>query len=128
MEKEKLNEKAVLLIQDAGLDLNSPKDIVNMVWSLLSSENVAYEVVPSVIKFRSQRSNDDTSCYDEIRSNSYIVGYGNFYLMAMKKKCRDPDVAIYKDLIEIDSRLGTTNSEQLYGCLQNTTSPDIITV
>ena len=46
-----------------------------------------------------------------------FVGYANYYL----KQCwneseliNKADVAIYKQLLEIDAKLGTTQSEQLF--------------
>ena len=38
------------------------------------------------------------------------------------------DIKVYKKLIELDTKLGTTVSEQLYGCLNRTTRLDIIKV
>ena len=38
------------------------------------------------------------------------------------------DILVYKKLVKLDGRLGTTPSEQLYGCLRETTRLDIIKV
>ena len=38
------------------------------------------------------------------------------------------DIKVYKKLVELDTKLGTTVSEQLYGCLYRTTRLDIIKV
>ena len=66
----------------------------------------------------------------ELREFGY-VGYANYYL----KKCWDEselknkaDVTIYKQLLEIDSKLGTTQSEQLFGCVFQSPRKDLIEV
>ena len=41
-------------------------------------------------------------------------GYAHYYLQELKTKA---DVAIYKQLLEIDAKLGTAQSEQLFECL-----------
>ena len=68
--------------------------------------------------------------YDEIREYGY-VGYANYYL----KKCWDEselknkaDVTIYKQLLEIDAKLGTTQSEQLFWCVFYSLRMDLIEV
>ena len=68
--------------------------------------------------------------YDEIREDGG-VGYAHFYLdecwneSELKNKA---DVTIYKQLLEIDSKLGTTQSEQLLGCLCFSPQKDLIEV
>ena len=58
--------------------------------------------------------------HDKLREDGF-VGYAEYYLQAcwneseLKNKA---DVTIYKQLLEIDSKLGTTQSEQLFGCLR----------
>ena len=68
--------------------------------------------------------------FDVLRKCGF-VGYGNYYL----EKCWDEselknkaDVTIYKQLLEIDSKLGTTESEQLYGCLRYSPRKNLIEV
>ena len=68
--------------------------------------------------------------YDEIREYGF-VGYANYYL----KKCWDEselknkaDVAVYKQLLVIDAKLGTNPSEQLLGCLSCSPQKDLIEV
>ena len=68
--------------------------------------------------------------YDALRKVG-LVGYALFYLV----KCWDEseltnkaDVTIYKQLLEIDSKLGTTQSEQLFRCLYNSLRMDLIKV
>ena len=69
--------------------------------------------------------------YDELREELGFVGYANYYL----QKCWDKselknkaDVTIYKLLLEIDSKLGTTQSEQLFWCLCYSPRKDLIEV
>ena len=68
--------------------------------------------------------------YDELRELDF-VGYAEYYL----QECWDEselknnaDVTIYKQLLEIDSKLGTTQSEQLRICLVYSTRMDLIKV
>ena len=67
---------------------------------------------------------------DELRKLSY-VGYANYYL----RECWDKselknkaDVQIYKQLLAIDSKLGTNQSEQLFGCVYSSLRIDLIKV
>ena len=69
--------------------------------------------------------------YDELREELGFVGYANYYL----KECWDEsklknkaDVEIYKQLLVIDSKLGTTQSEQLFQCVFNSLRIDLIMV
>ena len=68
--------------------------------------------------------------YDEIREDGG-VGYAHFYLdecwneSELKNKA---DVTIYKQLLEIDAKLGTTQTEQLYWCLRYSPRKDLIEV
>ena len=58
--------------------------------------------------------------YDVLREKHGYVGYANYYLQEcwdeseLKNKA---DVKIYKKLLEIDAKLGTTQTEQLFKCL-----------
>ena len=68
--------------------------------------------------------------FDELRKLGFD-GYGNYYL----KQCYDEsellnkaDVTIYKQLIEIDSRLGTRQAEQLFCCVFWSVRMDLIKV
>ena len=60
-----------------------------------------------------------------------FVGYANYYLLGcwdeseLKNKA---DVEIYKELLKIDSKLGTTQSEQLRWCLAYLPRKDLIEV
>ena len=66
-----------------------------------------------------------------LREELGYVGFANYYL----QECWDEsglkniaDVEIYKQLLEIDSKLGTTQSEQLFECVFNTLQMDLIKV
>ena len=73
---------------------------------------------------------------DQVEHNGKLkelgyVGYADYYL----EKCwneseleNKADVTIYKQLIEIDSKLGTTPSEQLRWCLAYSPRKDLIEV
>ena len=57
--------------------------------------------------------------FDELREDDF-VGYAHYYL----QECWDEfelqnkaDMQIYKKLLEIDSKLGTTQTEQLFQCV-----------
>ena len=61
--------------------------------------------------------------YDLMKEEDY-VGYADYYL----GECISIDKEVYSKLVELDTRLGTTASEQLYWCLQKTSRSDIIKV
>ena len=61
--------------------------------------------------------------YDWIKEVGY-VGYASYYL----QKCISIDNEVYSKLVELDTRFGTTASEQLYWCLLKTTRSDILKV
>ena len=69
--------------------------------------------------------------YDVLREEYDFVGYAHYYLQEcwneseLKNKA---DVTIYKQLLEIDSKLGTTQSEQLRWCLAYLPRKDLIEV
>ena len=69
--------------------------------------------------------------YDELREELGYVGYANYYLQEcwdeseLKNKA---DLAVYKQLLEIDSKLGTTQTEQLFWCVFYSLRIDLIKV
>ena len=68
--------------------------------------------------------------YESLRKKG-LVGIAQFYLMRCIEESKTDDgidIQVYTKLIELDSRLGTTASEQLNLCLQLTTRSDIIKV
>ena len=73
---------------------------------------------------------DPEKNFDVLREKNF-VGYANYYLQEswdeteLKNKA---DVTIYKQLLEIDAKLGTTQTEQLYWCLRYSPRKDLIEV
>ena len=68
--------------------------------------------------------------YDALRKVGW-VGYAHYYLVKCWNKSElrnNADVAIYKQLLEIDAKLGTTQSEQLFGCVFYSLRIDLIKV
>ena len=70
--------------------------------------------------------------FDVLREEKHgFVGYAHFYFQEcwneseLKNKA---DVAVYKQLLEIDSKLGTTQSEQLRWCVRYSPRKDLIEV
>ena len=68
--------------------------------------------------------------FDQLRELDY-VGYAHYYL----EKCYDEselvnkaDVTICKQLLEIDSKLGTTQTEQIFQCVFQSVRMDLIKV
>ena len=68
--------------------------------------------------------------FDVLREKKY-VGYAEYYL----QECDDEsqlenkaDITIYKQLLEIDSKLGATQTEQLFWCVYWTVRMDLIKV
>ena len=69
--------------------------------------------------------------YDELREELGYVGYANYYF----RQCYDEsqlvnkaDVTIYGQLLEIDTKLGTTQAEQLLWCVHWSVRMDLIKV
>ena len=68
--------------------------------------------------------------YDELREEDF-VGYAEYYLQESWDETEfinKADVAVYKQLLEIDSKLGTTQSEQLFECVCHSLRMDLIKV
>ena len=60
-----------------------------------------------------------------------VNSYAGLYLYRCNQESKSDgqiDIQLYKRLVELDRKLGTTASEQLLRCLLNTTSLDIIKV
>ena len=69
--------------------------------------------------------------FDVLREKHNYVGYAHYYLQACwdeSELINKADVAIYKQLLEIDAKLGTTQSEQLRWCLGYSPRKDLIEV
>ena len=68
--------------------------------------------------------------YVSLREANY-VGFAHVYLQRCEKESKSNDgidKEVYSKLVELDTRLGTTASEQLFNCLWSTTRSDIIKV
>ena len=68
--------------------------------------------------------------HDKLRGDGF-VGYAHFYLQECWNESElknNSDVSIYKQLLEIDSKLGTAPSEQLLGCLDYSPRKDLVEV
>ena len=69
--------------------------------------------------------------YDWIIKTTDDVGYADYYLVRCwneSKMVNEADESIYRQLVEIDTALGTSAGTQLYRCLAWTTRWDIIKV
>ena len=68
--------------------------------------------------------------YERLRKHKWN-GFANVYLHRCDKESKTGDIIdtkFYSSLVELDKRLGTKASEQLYECLRRTTRWDIIKV
>ena len=68
---------------------------------------------------------------NELIIRSGFVGFANDYLERCNRESKSNDninKEVYTKLVELDKRLGTKASDQLYECLKYTTRSDIIKV
>ena len=73
---------------------------------------------------------DQVNEYEILRKKNY-VGFANVYLQQCTNESKSDDKIdkeFYNELVELDTRLGTTSSEQLFWCLYYTLNLDIIKV
>ena len=73
---------------------------------------------------------DQVDKHYKVRELGY-VGYANYYLRVCWNESEfenKADVTIYKQLLEIDSKLGTTQAEQLFECLRLSPREDLLEV
>ena len=69
--------------------------------------------------------------YDVIREKCGFIGFAHYYLQGSKDESEwknKADITIYKQLLEIDSQLGTTQTEQLFWCVFYSVRMDLIKV
>ena len=69
--------------------------------------------------------------YDWIKKETDDNGYADYYLVRCwndSTQMNEADPSVYRQLVEIDSLLGTTTSDQLWACLTWTTRSSIIKV
>lgn len=74
---------------------------------------------------------EDRNDYDWIFETNHHMGYASFYLVYSwndSKMINEADESVYRQFVEIDSKLGIKASLQLTGCLCWTTRWDIIKV
>ena len=79
---------------------------------------------------------DAGSDFDESKDYDWIKrtgdnGYADYYLVRCwneSKRVNEADVSVYRQLVEIDTALGTAVSMQLWCCLSGTSRSDIIKV
>ena len=68
--------------------------------------------------------------YVSLREANF-VGFAEVYLWRCEKESKsndEIDKEVYSKLVELDARLGTTSSEQLFWCVFYTLNLDIIMV
>ena len=66
--------------------------------------------------------------YERLNKDGWS-GFAHVYLYRCNKESEvEADILVYQELVELDRRLGTTPSEQLFECLRKTTRLDIIKV
>ena len=68
--------------------------------------------------------------YEKLRENGR-VGFADVYLYRCDKESKSEnieDVQLYKKLVELDTRLGTTAAEQLFWCIYYSLRLDLIKV
>ena len=68
--------------------------------------------------------------YEKLRENGK-VGFAHVHLERCDKESKTEniaDVQLYKKLVELDTRLGTTASEQLFKCIYYSLRLDLIKV
>ena len=69
--------------------------------------------------------------FDENEKKNGFIGYTHIYLWRCNEESKsndEIDIDVYKMLVELDTKLGVTTSEQLYKCLCYTFRLDIIEV
>ena len=68
--------------------------------------------------------------YEKLRKGGW-VGFAEVYLNQCNKDSEIEDIAdtqVYSKLVELDSRIGTTATKQLFQCLRYTLRLDILKV
>ena len=69
--------------------------------------------------------------YDALRWHHHYAGYAHIYLQGQydnTELVNKADITIYKRLLEIDAKLGTTQTEQLFECVFDSVRLDLIKV
>lgn len=77
---------------------------------------------------------DEWKDYNSLRERGgfrKVVGFAHAYLSHQVKESKtddEIDIQVYRQLMELDSRLGTTATEQLFYCVKITQRFDLIKV
>ena len=69
--------------------------------------------------------------FDVLREKIGYVGYAHYYLQVCyddSELINKAKIEIYKELLEIDAKLGTTQTEQIFWCVYNSVRVDLIKV
>ena len=73
---------------------------------------------------------DQVDEYEDLRTKDF-AGFADFFLQRFSQESQSDDeidIELYTKLVELDTRLGTTATEQLFACLVQTMRLDIIKV
>ena len=72
---------------------------------------------------------DEVNENDSVKKAKYD-GFGHFYYQRYKKSKPEDEIdkEVYTKLVNLDTRLGTSPSKQLFMCIFFTLDPDIIKV
>ena len=69
--------------------------------------------------------------FDDVAIKEGFISFAHVYLCRYNTESESNeriDIDVYKNLVELDKKLGATASDQLFTCLENTTRRDIIKV
>ena len=69
--------------------------------------------------------------FDKLREKHGFVGFAHYYLQESYDESKlenKADISIYKQLLEIESQLGITPTEQLFKCVFHSVRIDLIKV
>ena len=69
--------------------------------------------------------------FDENAKTNGAIGYAHVYLWRCNEELKSDeeiDIDIYSELVELDTKLGISSSDQLFKCLQFTSRREIIKV
>ena len=102
--------------------------IIHLDW-ILSRFELIFDFLKFKI-FQKINLNEVHKLHDKLQRPEF-VGYAVYYLKQCwneSKSTNKADLAVYEKLIEIDTELGTTQSEQLLGCLCYSPRLDLIEV
>ena len=111
-EEKELNQRAGRILREAGLVVEEWNGM-EMDYNLITKKGINYRY-----------GIDGYGAYN-------ITGYADYYLVECwneTKLINEANVSVYRQLVDIDTKLGTSTSSQLSCCLNRTTRRDIIEV